>query len=210
MQIDLRVLELLSSKICHDLISPVSAINNGVELIEDIGGDVVDEAMQLIGTSAGQAARRLKLFRMAYGRAGSEENLALRDVRQTIEGYFQGSKITFQLKDEAVDAALLGQRGSLKCLINLAIMAEEMLAYGGTITVEADGEGASKIKVEGKNSHVAESVKGALEAATPVEDLAPRTIQPYLTGRYLAHFGVQLSWQESPDAVAFRMTVKAS
>ena len=111
MQIDLRVLELLSSKICHDLISPVSAINNGVELIEDIGGSVVDEAMQLIGTSAGLAARRLKMFRIAYGRAGSEENVPLKDVRQIIEGYFQDSKITFHLPDQTVSEAVLARQG---------------------------------------------------------------------------------------------------
>ena len=82
MQVDMRVLELLSSKICHDLVSPVSAINNGVELIDDIGGSVVDEAMKLIGDSAALASRRLRLFRMAYGRAGSDENLGIKDVKQ--------------------------------------------------------------------------------------------------------------------------------
>src|SRR5580658_5983515 len=93
MQIDLRVLELLASKLCHDLVSPVSAINNGVELIEDIGGSVVDEAMKLIGDSAGHAARRLRLFRIAYGRAGSEENLGVKDVRQIAEQYLAGGKV---------------------------------------------------------------------------------------------------------------------
>jgi histidine phosphotransferase ChpT len=60
MLLDLRVLELLSSKLCHDLISPVSAINNGVELIEDIGGDVVDEAMSLIGNKRGSGGPSLR------------------------------------------------------------------------------------------------------------------------------------------------------
>src|ERR1700721_1439583 len=92
MQIDIRVLELLSSKLCHDLVSPVSAINNGVELIEDIGGSVVEEAMKLIGDSAAHASRRLRLFRMAYGRAGSEENLAVKDVKQVAEQYISGGK----------------------------------------------------------------------------------------------------------------------
>src|SRR5580704_12281150 len=93
MQVDIRVLELLSSKICHDLVSPVSAINNGVELIEDIGGSVVDEAMKLIGDSAGQASRRLRLFRVAYGRAGSDENLPTKDVRQVAVQYVLGGKV---------------------------------------------------------------------------------------------------------------------
>src|SRR5580658_1211274 len=99
MQIDLRVLELLASKLCHDLVSPVSAINNGVELIEDIGGSVVDEAMKLIGDSAAQASRRLRLYRIAYGRAGSDENLPVRDVRQVAEQYVMGGKMTLHWPD---------------------------------------------------------------------------------------------------------------
>src|SRR5580700_4198072 len=100
MQIDIRVLELLSSKICHDLVSPVSAINNGVELIEDIGGSVVEEAMKLIGDSAAHASRRLKLFRMAYGRAGSDESLGVKDVRQVAEQYMAGGKVALSWPED--------------------------------------------------------------------------------------------------------------
>src|SRR5277367_3001835 len=96
MQIDLRVMELLASKLCHDLVSPVSAINNGVELIEDIGGSVVEEAMKLIGDSAGHASRRLRLFRVAYGRAGAEENVSAKDMRHIDEQYIAGGKITLK------------------------------------------------------------------------------------------------------------------
>lgn len=205
MQIDLRVLELLSSKLCHDLISPVSAINNGVELIEDIGGSVVDEAMQLIGTSAGQAARRLKLFRMAYGRAGSEENIAVKDVKQTLEGYFQDGKITFKFADQAIDENLRGQKGSLKCLINLAIMAEEMLAYGGSIGCEPTDAGFCELQVSGRAAHLSDAVKAALEASVAIEELTPRTIQAFITGRFIAYFGLGLSWQQNSDEVRFRL-----
>src|ERR1700689_1485351 len=100
MQIDMRVMELLASKICHDLVSPISAINNGVELIEDIGGAVVEEAMQLIGDSAGHASRRLRLFRMAYGRAGSEENMGIKDIRNIAEQYIAGGKITLNWPED--------------------------------------------------------------------------------------------------------------
>lgn len=94
MQLDLRVMDLLASKIYHDLISPVSAINNGVELIEDdIGQSVMDDALKLIADSAAQSSRRLKLFRIAYGRAGSEENLPLKGVRQTLLNYMSFGKV---------------------------------------------------------------------------------------------------------------------
>src|ERR1700761_5517418 len=119
MQIDLRVLELLASKLAHDLVSPVSAINNGVELIEDIGGSVVDEAMKLIGDSAQHASRRLRLFRMAYGRAGSEDNLGIKDVRQTAEQYIASGKVTLIWPEDQPGPILAATRGCLKTLLNL-------------------------------------------------------------------------------------------
>src|ERR1700677_1062289 len=119
MQLDIRVMELMASKLCHDLVSPVSAINNGVELIEDIGGSVVDEAMKLIGDSAAHASRRLRLFRMAYGRAGSEESLAIKDVRLIAEQYTGGGKVTLHWPEDQPVAALVARQGFLKVALNL-------------------------------------------------------------------------------------------
>src|ERR1700727_3175486 len=116
MQIDLRALELLASKLCHDLVSPVSAINNGVELIEDIGGSVVDEAMKLIGDSAAHASRRLRLFRMAYGRAGSEDNLGIKDVRQIAEQYLAGGKVTLTWPEGQPAESCTAHKGALKVM----------------------------------------------------------------------------------------------
>ena len=76
-----RVLELVSSRICHDLVSPVGAINNGVELIQELGEDAGAEAMQLIAASAVQASARLKCFRLAYGAAGTDKNIGFREVK---------------------------------------------------------------------------------------------------------------------------------
>src|ERR1700761_1515877 len=137
MQIDLRVLELLASKLAHDLVSPVSAINNGVELIEDIGGSVVDEAMKLIGDSAGHASRRLRLFRMAYGRAGSEENIPVRDIRAIAEQYLGGGKVTISWPEDQPAPALAAVRGCMKVMLNMVILSEEVLAYGGAISIRS-------------------------------------------------------------------------
>ncbi len=70
-KVDPRVIELLCSRLCHDLISPVSAINNGFELIAEFGDEMRGEAMSLMGDSAREAARRLKFFRIAFGAAGA-------------------------------------------------------------------------------------------------------------------------------------------
>src|ERR1700761_7223243 len=126
MQIDLYVLELLASKLCHDLVSPVSAINNGVELIEDIGGSVVDEAMKLIGDSAHHASRRLRLYRMAYGRAGSADNLGIKDVRLLAEQYLSGGKATITWPETQPPEIFATHKGALKVMLNLIVLAEEL------------------------------------------------------------------------------------
>jgi len=203
MQIDLRVLELLSSKLCHDLVSPISAINNGVELVEDVGGEVVEEAMQLIGDSAGHASRRLRLFRMAYGRAGDEDNLNLKDVRQVAEQYMAGGKITLSWPEDQPMDALASQRGFLKTLLNLVLMSEEILAYGGAVSlkpVTEDRRDGFRFEIVGRNAQLSDQTRAALEGKTPVDELSPRSIQSYITGKFAEHFNLKLVYGETiPD-----------
>lgn len=212
MHVDLRVLELLSSKLCHDLISPVSAINNGVELIEDIGGDVVDEAMKLIGNSAVQAARRLRLFRIAYGRAGSEANLPVRDVRLVAEQYFTGGKIKLSWSEELDMERFSDQRGGLKTLVNALVLSEEVLAYGGAIALHrlsGDDTIGCRLEITGRNASLSPAFQDALEEKTPVEELSPRTIQSYITGRFASHFGIGISFS-SPEQDRLDMTLSVT
>ena len=68
--IDLRVLELLTARLCHDLIGPVAAIANGVELLGEDDPDFVRDAVALVGDSARKAITRLQLYRFAYGFSG--------------------------------------------------------------------------------------------------------------------------------------------
>jgi len=203
MQIDIRVLELLSSKICHDLISPVSAINNGVELIEDIGGSVVDEAMKLIGDSSGAASRRLRLFRMAYGRAGSEDGLSAKDAKQVADQYVAGGKIALNWPDDQPSAAAAAHPGFLKVILNLVIMAEEALAYGGAVTlrgVEDGGDAGCRLEIVGRGAQLVPHIQAALEGTAAISELTPRSIQSYITGRFAAHFGFRVKYDQSiPD-----------
>lgn len=203
MQIDMRVLELLSSKLCHDLVSPVSAINNGVELIEDIGGDVVDEAMKLIGDSAAHASRRLKLFRMAYGRAGSEGGLPVRDVKQTAEQYMAGGKVTLNWPENEPPEAMAMQPGFMKTVLNLIILSEEVLAYGGVVSLRSMTDGMTagcRFEIVGRAAQLSPQLEAAYLGTAAIEDLTPRSIQAYITGRFAAHFNFTLKFDQSiPD-----------
>jgi histidine phosphotransferase ChpT len=203
MQIDMRVMELLSSKMCHDLISPVSAINNGVELIEDIGGSVVEEAMKLIGDSAGHASRRLRLFRMAYGRAGSEEGLGVKDMKQIAEQYMAGGKVTLNWPDDQPSPLVAARTGFLKVILNLIMMAEEVLAYGGAASLRSAEEGSDtgcRLEIVGRGAQLAPHIQAALDGTAAISELTPRSIQSYVTGKFAAHFNFRLKFDQSiPD-----------
>ena len=75
-------LEALSSKICHDLISPIGAVNNGLEILEELGADAGEEVIELISFSAAQASAKLRAFRMVYGSGGSDNNLKASDAHE--------------------------------------------------------------------------------------------------------------------------------
>lgn len=199
---DIRILELLASKICHDLVSPVGAINNGVELIEDIGGDVVDEAMKLIGTSAAQASWRLKLFRLVYGRAGSESNLTFKDVQETIAAHFSGSKIKLHFGADFPHPDFVATRGALKCLLNLLLLAEESLVYGGDIQcnhgVGPYALGASLV-VAGRNAGLSPAALLALDGTAPVEEITSRTVHAHVAGKFMAMHGFRYA-VETPQS----------
>ncbi|MER2520434.1 MAG: histidine phosphotransferase family protein [Bdellovibrionales bacterium] len=200
MQIDMRAMELLSSKICHDLVSPVSAINNGVELIEDIGGTVIGEALKLIGDSAGHAARRLRLFRMAYGRAGSETALAVKDVKAVAGQYMSGGKIVLHWPDNMPSQKLADSQGFLKVVLNTLLVAEETLAYGGAISLRSDlslGKDICRFEIVGRGAHLSPAAQAALDGTASIDDLSPRTIQSYITGRFAEHFGLILTPDQS-------------
>ncbi len=209
MQIDMRVMELLASKLCHDLVSPVSAINNGVELIQDIGGSVVPEAMKLIGDSGSKAARRLRMYRIAYGRAGSESNLSVKEVRQVAEQYLAETKITLAWPEKAVFEDLIEWRGFLKMVLNLIILAEEALAYGGTITIHdlAPAGRGCQLEVEGRNAALSPAFQAAMDGALAIEELSPRNIQSYLVSRFNEQFGFRLAHNQSlPDRFELLLT----
>jgi len=74
-QIDMRVAELLASRLCHDVVGPVGAVNHGMELLEDEGAAFGEEALRLASTSARHAADLLQYYRLAYGAAGSQSEV---------------------------------------------------------------------------------------------------------------------------------------
>lgn len=208
MQIPLRIMEMLVSKVCHDLISPVSAINNGVELITEVGGDVIEEANKLIATSAEQAARRLKYFRVCYGRAGSESNVTVDDVRAIACDHFVDTKIKLLWPPELRLYALHEQRGGFKMFLNLLLLAEDMLAYGGVIAVlpplDEAKEIGCRVEVAGRGAALNSMTQSCLEGTAAEEEVTAKTVHAAVTGLWTRYFFMRLHTDVSQsDRVVF-------
>jgi histidine phosphotransferase ChpT len=201
--LDIRVVELLCSRLCHELVSPVGAINNGVELIEEMGAEMADEAIGLIAHSADQASRRLRLLRLAYGAAGSDKS-GLQEAAQAAEGYFADSKIKLEWPPGRLEQGGQLSAGTGKVLLNLVILAEEALAYGGRIVVAPDSDGHPAVTALGRNAGLKPETIQALSGDIAIESLTPRTVHAYVSGCFARHLNLKVTTlQAGPESFAF-------
>src|SRR5215217_551878 len=124
---------LLCSRVCHDVISPVGAIVNGLEVLEDENDPAMhDFALDLIRKSAKQASARLQFARLAFGAAGSAgASIDLGDAEQVARGLFQDDKITLIW---SAPRTLL-PKNKVKLLLNLLVTAMNAIPRGGAIEV---------------------------------------------------------------------------
>lgn len=204
-----RILELVASRICHDLVSPVGAINNGVELMQELGEDAGEEAMQLIATSAVQASIRLKCFRLAYGAAGTDKNIGFREVREVFVEWLKAGRIQAEFEQDLGVKFSMPPRGFFKCLLNLMILAEECSRGEGKIFVSAlDGNKGIKVLATGNNVAFRDGAEAALKGETAPDDLDPRSVHAYITGKFAEYFSLTISHQVQPDFGRLELQLK--
>ncbi len=201
-----RLVELLCSLICHDLVNPVGAINNGIELVDELGGDMVEDALGLMRSSAREAANKLQYFRAAFGpaRGSSGEPISLQETRGRATDLFTGKKIALDWPEEATGA--LGGQGS-KLVLNLILVAAETLAGSGTVAVEI-GSGGIRVAGVGEKAALGDDLKSALDGSAAIEDLTPRTAQAYYTGLLAATDGTKVATAAEAGRVSFSCVVQ--
>lgn len=205
--LDTRIVELMISRLCHDLVSPVGAINNGVELIEEMGTDMVDDAMALIGESGRSAGARLKLYRLAYGSAGNQAGLPVSEVREAARAWFEGSKITLDWPAPVDGAFRDPPAGWAKAVLNAILVADEALGYGGRIGVGAapGGRAGFLVVASGRDAGLDAAAMAALDGAASAESLTPRTVQAFAAGHFARRGGFTLSPQATTEGLALML-----
>ena len=196
--VDLRALELLNSRLCHELISPVGAINNGVELMEEEYPDFVKEAMKLVASSAKTAGLRLNFYRFAYGSGRGSSG------RDAAMGLLEGSKVKGEW-DEAVTAQHVDWQ-RLAC--NMVVIAAEVLPRGGAVKIMPGAGGVGiAVSATAESINLTEEVRAALGPSASVEALGARTIHAYYTSKVAEALSARIEIDDSQKGVVVFKTV---
>jgi len=200
---------LLCSRLCHDLMSPVGALNNGIELLADEQDpDMRDRCMELLSDSARVTANKLKFFRLAFGAAGGfGEAVDANEAKAALQGLL-GSDGKIELGWMVGDAKL--SKSATKLLLNLALIAADALVRGGRLDVGAENGSGTEIAIraEGPRIVIDTAIRDTLVSG------AEEGVEARTAGAWLAHSlaneaggSIQLS-QPSPEILVIGVELK--
>lgn len=209
---DLDFAALLCSRLCHDLLSPVGAFNNGLELMADeTDPEMRERCMDLLGESARTSANKLKFFRLAFGSAGGFGDFVPSDeARQAIEGMFVAAgrvKLGWLVGEEKLS------KTATKVLLNLALIAGDALVRGGQLDVGAekrDGLIEIVVRAQGQKIVLDAELRAALCGQIAASGITSRSAAAWMV-RALVEQGageVMLSGENEP-ALLFGVSLRA-
>ncbi len=204
--IDFRVLEILTSKICHDLISPIGAVNNGVEFIQEMGAENAADGLDLIAFSAQQASAKLQAFRMAYGAGGADNSIKPEDVYNAIDAIIAPDNKIKQIWDKSTPIGLNEETferptGFAKVLIGALFLAIDSLPKGGTLNVTHATDKDFTVTASGENADFRDGNRQALALKIPETDLEPKNVHAYILGLLTQTYGFSITLDNAQNSV---------
>lgn len=193
---------LLSSRVCHDVISPVGAIVNGLEVLEEEkDAEMRGHALALIKSSANEASARLQFCRLAFGAAGSKgASIDTGDAELVTRQLLADERTQLNWSVPRV----LMSKNKVKLLLNLCLLADATIPRGGVISVSSSGEDervAFKIEAKGTNARVAANIPALLAGEADDGAIDARAIQPYYAGLVAKACGLDVTVKSEPELV---------
>jgi histidine phosphotransferase ChpT len=194
---------LLCSRLCHDLLSPVGALNNGIELLADEHDpEMRARCLDLLAESARASANKLKFFRLAFGAAGGFADVVdTREARGAIEGLFGGDgriQLGWMVDEPTMSKA------ALKVLLNLVLIAGDALVRGGSLDIgaEKNGEGLDiVVRAEGSRIVLDPELKKVLIGEMSEDDVAPRAAAAWLAHSLVEEGGGTIQVADNEDGI---------
>jgi histidine phosphotransferase ChpT len=199
----------LAARLCHDIISPASAIVSGLDLLEDpTAADMRDDAMNLIGTSARKLVAMLAFARVAFGASASAENFDTRELERLTRGVYDHVRPDL---DWAVKAESLNKPAA-RALLNLAELGAKALPTGGVARVLAEeGDGHIQIVVEsrGSRARLRPEVMQGLRGERLTEGMSGHWVQAYYLHALVEAAGGEIAAAAEDERVLLTAKVPA-
>ena len=196
---------LLCSRVCHDVISPVGAIVNGLEVLEEENdAETRTFALDLIKKSAATASAKLQFCRLAFGAAGSAgASIDTGDAEAVTRGLFGNEKV----KLDWVAPRVLMPKNKVKLILNLCVIAATTIPRGGVVTVTTEGTSEDpdiRLLAKGTNPRVNATLPGLLAGEPEGPALDAHAIQPYFAGMLARQIGYTVEVSLEGDTVTLR------
>ena len=211
---ELRLASLLCSRLCHDLIGSIGAINNGLELLDgEHNKETQREAMELIHFAARDLRDKAQYLRVAFGLPGAGAiDIDLKRIRVLAHGLFAEGKIKLNWPEDTASATTL-YPAERKLLLNLLWLAGEALARGGELNVSFASDPHSVmmlLRASGRGVKLRADLRETLEGQSLTEELDAKSAQAYLTHLLIESVGATLSLEEAgeeADLLVIRTTM---
>ncbi|VAV92942.1 Signal transduction histidine kinase [hydrothermal vent metagenome] len=192
---------LLCARICHDLVSPVSALGTALDVLDDEdASDMHDEAMDLIRASSIQAAAKLEFSRLAFGAGTSAPGqVATRELKRLIDGMFSNAKADIIWRVSAPSLS----KPAARVLLNLVMLGVAAAPRGGEVSVEAASAARIRVHVHGDRARLFPIIADALEGIEPKDGFDGRSIQPYYAGLIARSLGGRAEARANGENIEF-------
>jgi histidine phosphotransferase ChpT len=208
MDIDLQVLELVCSRLCHDLISPIGAVGNGLELMaEEADQELLDDARRLVEDSSTRAAALLQLYRCAYGNAGNQPAFGVNEAVKLATDAFEANRLTLTA---SVAGGVAWPAGFGKLVLNAILTVSEWLPRGGALSVTAENDAGFQIAAEGQQAACPKDAERLIQLDRNGIEVSAHNIQPYLTGFVASRQGYRLTVAQPRTGTAILSAKRAA
>lgn len=190
---DLDLAALLCSRVCHDVISPVGAIANGLELMDDPDTDeeLRTTALDMVRSSAKTATAKLKFCRIAFGAAGSAgAQIDMSEAGEVARAFVGEEKV----KLEWLAPRENRPKQEVKLILNMLLIALAGIPRGGVVTVTADGQ-ILKVRAQGERAKINEAMAAALAGTADLLTLDARLVQPYYARMLAEAAGLEIKME---------------
>lgn len=189
--VDMRVFGLLCSHLCHELVNPLGAVNNGIELLMEDGDNMRDEALALVESSAMRTTHRVQFYRSAYGNSGATTLPDLSAVRILADALLEGEKVSLDWPDAARNPPLEDGWGRL--LLNMIATATGALPRGGVVVPRVDDSGGAAgrivVTARGERARISDKSRLVFAENPSIDEIDPYNVQDYFTTRLALEMG---------------------